>query len=111
MEATLFADADAVASKAEVAAHFRQGFATSLADDLAAYLWDRDRLRTGAPTLVPPANVVLLAAGGATATAYFETPPALRQTWELARYTRVELERRGSRWLVTATSQRDTRPR
>ncbi|MEM8599132.1 MAG: hypothetical protein AAGF99_04360 [Bacteroidota bacterium] len=111
LEAALFAQAEAMTSQEEVAAHFRQGFAATLADDFAAYFWDRDRLRTGDPTLVPPAEVVVLTSEDAAATAYFETPSALRRTWGLPRYTRVVMERRGPRWLVTATSQQDARPR
>lgn len=111
LEATLFAQAEAMNSQEDVAAHFRQGFAAALAEDFAAYFWDRNQLRTGAPTLVPPDEVVILSSSDASAVAYFETPVSLRQTWGLPRYTRVEMAQRDGRWFVAATEQQDTRPR
>ncbi|MEL6771495.1 MAG: hypothetical protein AAFP18_10570 [Bacteroidota bacterium] len=111
LEATLFAQAEAMTSQEDVAMHFRQGFAPALADDFAAYFWDRDRLRTGDPTLVPPDEVVVLSSDAEAAIAYFETPVALRQTWGLPRYTRVEMAQRSGRWIVAATRQQDARPR
>lgn len=110
LEEALFAEADAMTSEADVAAHFRQGFAAPLADSLAAYFWFRDRLRTGDPTLLPPGRVTVLRAEGDTATAFFETPAALRETWELPPYTVAELERVDGRWVIAATTLQETPP-
>lgn len=111
LEAALFANADVVASRTDVAAHFRQGFGADLADDFADYFWHRDRLRTGEPALVVPDSVTVFDAAGDTARAYFPTPSALRSTWDLPRYTVVSLRRTGTRWIVTSTEPREEAPR
>ena len=110
LEAALFSDAEAVSSREGVAAHFRRGFVHALAQDFADYYWQRGRVQTGPPTLLVPDVVTVLRASERSASAYFETPAALRATWDLPRYTLVEMEREGDRWLVAATAQQEHRP-
>ncbi|MEM8559672.1 MAG: hypothetical protein AAGG50_17770 [Bacteroidota bacterium] len=110
LEASLFENPEAIASHGEVVTHFRHGFVDALAQDFADYYWQRDRVQTGPPTLLVPASVTVLRSTERTAAAFFETPAALRATWDLPRYTLVQMRREGDRWLVASTSQQERRP-
>jgi len=91
-------------TRAQVYAHFRQGFSDDLATRLTGYAWGDGKPRAGPFATQPPDTVHVLTLGNTTATVYYATPPLLREAWVSEPYMLDELRREpDGRWVIVAS--------
>jgi len=104
LEAELFRSPESFPGRDAVQRHFRQGFSEDLAQRLAEHVWIGGDigLRPGEPVMAAPDKVTVTAVEGGRATAVFQTPPWMMETWGFGPYTIVSLARENDRWVISA---------